>query len=194
MLVTDDRYVRGRDLVELCRAAVRGGVTCVQVRLKECDPRELAAQVRALLDALPVPVLVNDRADVALVTGAAGVHLGVDDLPVPLVRRIAPPGFVIGASVGTLDEIPSGRGADYWGVGPWRETQTKPEAGTVLGLAGFAEILRHAEGKPCVAIGGIRPEDVATVRTAGGVGVAVSAGILRADDVESAARRYAASE
>jgi thiamine-phosphate pyrophosphorylase len=191
MLVTDDRLVRGRDLVELCRAAERGGVTAVQLRLKECDPRELARVLRPLLAALSVPVLVNDRADVALAADAAGVHLGPDDVPVPLIRQIAPRGFIIGASVGTAAEVEHGRGADYWGIGPWRVTTTKPDAGASLGAAGFAAMVRRAEGRPCVAIGGVRPEDVDAVRKAGGVGVAVVSGILGADDVEAAARAYA---
>jgi thiamine-phosphate pyrophosphorylase len=191
MLVTDDALVRGRDLVALCRAAERGGVTSVQLRLKDATPRELAEQVRALRAALGIPVLVNDRADVALACQAAGVHLGVEDVPPPLVRRLAPPGFVIGASVGTEAEVATGRGADYWGVGPYRETGTKADAGPALGEFAFAGIVRRAEGRPCVAIGGVRPDDVPAVLAAGGAGVAVVSGILGAEDVEGAARAYA---
>jgi thiamine-phosphate pyrophosphorylase len=190
MLVTDDALVRGRDLVTLALAAERGGASCVQLRLKRADPRELAAATRALQQALAVPVLINDRADVAIATGAAGVHLGPDDVPVELVRRIAPAGFVIGASVGNPAETVFGAAADYWGVGPWRETRTKDDAGEGLGPAGFHRMVALAAGRPCVAIGGVRPEDVAAVLEAGGRGVAVVSGILGADDVEAAARRY----
>jgi thiamine-phosphate pyrophosphorylase len=190
MLVTDDALVQGRDLVALAVAAQRGGATSVQLRLKHADPRELAVAVRALRQALAVPVLVNDRADVAIAAGAAGVHLGPDDVPVDLVRRIVPPGFVIGASVGNPSEALSARPADYWGVGPWRETGTKHDAGQGLGPAGFRGIVDLAAGKPCVAIGGVRPEDLPAVLEAGGRGVAVVSGILAAEDVESAARRY----
>jgi thiamine-phosphate pyrophosphorylase len=190
MLVTDDALVAGRDLVTLARAAERGGVTSVQLRLKRASPRELAEAARALVSALPVPVLVDDRPDVAIAAGAAGVHVGPEDLPVSLVRRIAPPGFIVGASAGTAAEAEGARGADYWGVGPWRTTPTKPDAGTALGPEGFAEIVRLAGGLPCIAVGGVRPEDVAEVRSAGGAGVAVVSGILGAEDVEAAAREY----
>ncbi len=190
MLVTDDELLAGRDLVEVARAAARGGVTAVQVRLKRATARELAAAARALVGALEVPVLVNDRPDVALAAGAAGVHLGPDDLPVAYVRRIAPSGFIVGASAGNVEEAGAARDADYWGVGPWRTSRTKADAGAPLGADGFGRIVALAEGKPCIAIGGVRPEDVGAVREAGGVGVAVISGILGAGDVEMAAREY----
>jgi thiamine-phosphate diphosphorylase len=191
MLVTDDALVAGRDLPALARAAERGGATAVQLRLKLVSARELAAATRALRGVLRVPLLVNDRLDVALAAGAAGVHLGPDDLPVELARRIAPAGFIIGASVGTAEEAAVARAADYWGVGPWRATGTKPDAGQALGPEGFRRILALAGGIPCVAIGGVRPEDAGPVRTAGGAGLAVASGILAAGDVEGATRRYA---
>jgi len=192
VLVTDDALVAGRDLVELCRAAERGGVTAVQLRLKQADPVVLASLARAVLAALTVPLIINDRLDVALATGAAGVHLGQDDLPVELARRIAPPGFLVGASVGSRREAAGGNGADYWGVGPLRSTTTKDDAGVAIGLQGFADICRLApRGVACVAIGGVVPEDWQSVVQAGGTGVAVVRGILGADAVEEAARRYA---
>src|SRR5262245_3202442 len=115
MLVTDDRLIAGRDLVALAREAEAGGVTSIQLRLKAAPPREQVALARALVAALTIPVLVNDRPDVALAAGAAGVHLGPDDLPVGLARAIAPPGFVIGASVGSDGEAADAAAADYWG-------------------------------------------------------------------------------
>ena len=191
MLVTDDALIAGRDLVAIARAAERGGATSVQLRLKRTPARELAEAARALVAALRVPVLVNDRPDVAIATGAAGVHVGPDDLPVALVRRIAPPGFIVGASAGTEQEATAAREADYWGIGPWRTTSTKADAGAALGSEGFARIVALAQGVPCIAVGGVRPEDVAEVRRAGGVGVAVVRGILGAGDVEKATREYA---
>lgn len=190
MLVTDDRFVRGRDLVVLALAAERGGVSSLQLRLKQATPRELAELVRALVPALRIPVLVNDRPDVAIAAGAAGVHLGPDDLPVRLARQIAPPDFLIGASVGSEAEAHSAREADYWGIGPWRATATKGDAGSGLGPEGFARLCRLAGPRPCIAIGGVMPEDVPGVLSAGGQGVAVVSGILGADDVEAAARLY----
>jgi thiamine-phosphate pyrophosphorylase len=193
MLVTDDRLVEGRDLVALALAAERGGASAVQLRLKQASARELAQGARALVAALRIPVLVNDRPDVALAAGAAGVHLGPDDLPVSLARRIAPPGFIIGASVGSADEAAASADADYWGIGPYRTTGTKSDAGEALGVAGFRRLARLGGGKPCIAIGAVRPEDVAPVRSAGGAGVAVVSGILGESDVEGAARRYSMS-
>ena len=191
MLVTDDRLVRGRDLVSLAQAAERGGATSVQLRLKEATARELAQLVRGLVQALRIPVLVNDRPDVAIAAGAAGAHLGPDDMPIDLVRRIAPPGFVLGASVGSETEAGVAGGADYWGIGPWRATPTKEDAGTGLGPDGFSRLLQLAGGKPALAIGGVTPEDVPMILQRGGKGVAVVSGILGAEDVEAAARRYA---
>lgn len=190
MLVTDDALLAGRDLVSLAQAAERGGVTSVELRLKRATGRELAAAARALVSALRVPVLVNDRPDIALAAGAAGVHLGPDDLPVEQARRLAPPGFIVGASAGSFEEAMAARDADYWGVGPWRATGTKPDAGVPLGAEGFRRLVELGEGKPCLAIGGVRAEDVEAVLAAGGAGVGVASGILAAGDVEEAARRY----
>jgi thiamine-phosphate pyrophosphorylase len=190
MLVTDDRLAGGRDLVALAQAAERGGVTSVQLRLKHATARELAQLVRDLVPALRIPVLVNDRPDVAIAAGAAGAHLGPDDMPVALARRIAPRGFVLGASVGSEGEAAAAGEADYWGIGPWRGTSTKQDAGAGLGTEGFGRLLRLAAGKPALAIGGVTPEDVPVVLQAGGSGVAVVSGILGAEDVEAAARRY----
>jgi thiamine-phosphate pyrophosphorylase len=190
MLVTDDDLLQGRDLLELVRAAERGGITSVQLRLKRAGARELVALTRVLVAALRVPVLVNDRPDVAFAAGAAGVHLGSEDLPVALVRRIAPPGFIIGASVGSEAEAAHAREADYWGIGPWSASPTKRDAGVALGANGFAALVRRAEGRPCIAIGAVRPEDVPAVRAAGAAGVAVVSGILGEADVAAAAHRY----
>lgn len=191
LLVTDDEVLAGRDLVEACLAAVRGGVTAVQLRLKHAAPRELAAHARALLPVLSVPLYLNDRLDVALAVGARGVHLGPDDVSPALARRIAPAGFIVGASVGSDGEVQGAAVADYWGIGPWRVTGTKADAGAALGAEGFRRFQSRAGGRPCVAIGGIRPADVQPALAAGAVGVAVVSGILGAQDIEVAARSYA---
>ncbi|MGH7509684.1 MAG: thiamine phosphate synthase [Gemmatimonadales bacterium] len=190
MLVTDDKLVRGRDLVMLALAGERGGVTSLQLRLKQAAARELAQLVRALRQALQIPIIVNDRPDVALAAGAAGVHLGPEDLPVELVRRIAPPGFIVGASVGSPAEAVAAAAADYWGIGPWRVTATKDDAGPGLGPEGFKRLRRLAGEKPSIAVGGVLPDDVPAILAAGGKGLAVAAGILGEEDVEEAARRY----
>jgi thiamine-phosphate pyrophosphorylase len=190
MLVTDDDLVRGRDLLQLALAAERGGISSLQLRLKQRSARDLVELVRAMVHTVNVPVLVNDRPDVALAGGAAGVHLGPDDVPVQLVRRIAPTGFLVGSSVGSAAEANGARDADYWGIGPWRPTRTKGDAGVGLGADGFRALVELAGGRPCVAIGGVRPEDVPRILNCGGKGVAVVSGILGANDIEMAARAY----
>jgi thiamine-phosphate diphosphorylase len=192
MLVTDDGLVEGRDLVELARAAERGGATAVQLRLKRATPREQVDAARALVASLGIPVLVNDRPDIALAAGAAGVHLGPDDLPVALARRIVPPRFIVGTSVGSEAEAKVAGTADYWGIGPWGQTGTKPDAGPPLGPEGFRRLAALAGATPCIAVGAVRPEDLPLVFAAGGAGVAVISGILAEPDVEQATRRYAA--
>lgn len=191
MLVTDDRFLPEDRLLRDVARAVDGGVTSVQLRLKSLGPRELVRLARAMVAALPVPVLVNDRPDVAIAAGACGVHLGPDDLPVSLARQAWPDAGLVGASVGSAEEVAGGAAADYWGVGPWRTTGTKPDAGRAIRADGFRAIARLARGRPCIAIGGVRPEDVRAVLAAGGSGVAVVTGILAASDVAAAAAAYA---
>ena len=190
LLVTDDRLLAGRDPVGTCLAAVAGGVTAVQLRLKEASDAELRHLAQTLVEVLPEPLFVNDRLDVALAVGAQGVHLGVDDLaPMEAVRR-APPGFWVGASVGSAEEARRGADADYWGIGPLHTTTTKADAGAALGFEGAGRLLSLAGTRPCVVIGGVQPDDVAAALGAGFAGVAVSGGILGAADVVGAARRY----
>jgi len=191
MLVSDDDLIAGRDLIALALAAERGGASSVQLRLKRAGAREQVALARTLVKALRIPLLVNDRPDIALAAGAAGVHLGPDDVPVGLVRGIAPPGFVIGASVGSEAEAAAAERADYWGIGPWRASGTKRDAGAGLGAEGFHRLVGLAGGRPCLAIGGIRPEDGPDVLAAGGSGVAVVSGILAGSDVQRATASYA---
>src|SRR6266571_9372722 len=146
MVITDAALLKGRDTVDACRRAVWGGATMVQVRMKDAPPRDLLALTRELVGALAVPVLVNDRVDVALAAGAAGAHLGQDDPPLDRLRPVVPPGFVLGVSVGSAAEADRVRDwpADYWSVGPCYATGTKPDAGTALGVAGFSALARLA--------------------------------------------------
>jgi thiamine-phosphate pyrophosphorylase len=191
MLVTDDRFLPEARLMRAVEAAVEGGVTSVQLRLKTVCPRQLLVVARSMVYHLAVPVLINDRPDVARAARAAGVHLGPDDLAPGRARAAWPDAPLIGASVGTLDEVERGAGADYWGVGPWRVTDTKRDAGAAIGAEGFERIVQQAGGRPCIAIGGIQPSDVRPVLDAGGAGVAVVSGILSAPDITAAARSFA---
>jgi len=185
--ITDDLRDGREGLVARAAAAVRGGATMVQLRLKHMDARVLAEIARPLVATLSVPVVINDRADVALAVGAAGVHVGSDDLPVAALRRIVPPGFLIGASVGSDDEAAAAVGADYAGIGPVFGSTSKLDAGTAIGIAEFVRLAVRA-GLPAVAIGGITVDRAAEVMTAGASGVAVIAAIFGGPDPEAAAR------
>lgn len=160
----------------------------IQLRLKEESPRSLVEIARTILAMLPdVPLIVNDRADVALAAGAAGVHVGIDDLAPALLRRVVPPGFIIGASVGADDEVARAAGADYVGIGPVYATGSKPDAGVAIGAARFAELAQRC-ALPAVAIGGITAERVPEVMAVGAAGVAVISALFGASDPTQAAR------
>ena len=175
-------------LVGRARQAVDGGATMVQLRLPDETPRTLVDAARALRAALPsVPLVVNERADVALAAGAHGVHVNFDGIAPASLRRIVPPGFIIGASVG--DETESGRAvdADYVGIGPVFAAPGSTSAGGVIGLARFSEIARRC-GIPAVAIGGISTANVASVIASGATGVAVISALFSSADPTRAAR------
>jgi thiamine-phosphate pyrophosphorylase len=196
MVLTDAALLHGRDPVEMCRRAVQGGATMVQVRQKDGAAADLVHLTRALVGALPVPVLVNDRVDVALAAGAAGAHLGQDDVPADRLHPHLPPGFLLGVSVGSPAEAARVRvwPADYWSIGPCYATANKPDAGAALGAAGFAALARLApDGMALIGIGGITATNAAAIVEAGAVGVAVIGAVLGAADPEAAARALRAS-
>jgi thiamine-phosphate pyrophosphorylase len=192
MVITDPVLLKGRDAVAVCRAAVQGGATMLQVRWKDGVPAEILELARALVAALPVPVLVNDRVDIALAAGAAGAHLGWDDPPVEALRPHLPAGFLLGLSVGSSDEAARAPAtADYWSVGPCFATPTKGDAGAPLGPEGFASLARLApEGVPVIGIGGITAGNARSVIDAGAVGVAVIGAVLGAGDPAAAAGAF----
>lgn len=180
-------------LVGRARQAVDGGATMVQLRLPDETPRTLVVAARALRAALPsVPLVVNERADVALAAGADGVHVNVDGIAPASLRRIVPPGFIIGASVG--DESETGRAvdADYVGIGPVFAAPHGTRAGSAIGLARFSEIARRC-GIPAVAIGGISTANAASVVASGATGVAVISALFSSDDPTRAARELRAA-
>jgi thiamine-phosphate diphosphorylase len=196
MVLTDPVLLKGRDPVAVCRRAVAGGATMVQVRWKDGAAADVLQLARALVSALPVPVLVNDRVDVALAAGAAGAHLGQDDPPLSALRPHVPPGFLFGMSVGSAAEAQRVRSApaDYWSVGPCFSTANKPDAGGALGPEGFAALARLApEGVPVIGIGGITAANAGEIVRAGAVGVAVIGAVLGARDPEAAARELRAA-
>ncbi len=196
MVVTDTPLLKGRDPVAACRQAVAGGATIVQVRDKAASAGELLALARALVAALRVPVIVNDRVDVALAAGAAGAHLGQDDPPLDRLRPHVPAEFLLGVSVGNAAEAERVRlwPADYWSVGPCFATGHKSDAGAPLGAVGFARLARLAPPwTPVIGIGGIGPENAAAVLGAGAVGVAVIGAVWAVSDPAAAARALRAA-
>lgn len=183
--------VATNDVLAASAAAVRGGVTAVQLRLKRVGAAEQLALARLLIERLPVPVYVNDRADVALAAGARGVHVGSDDLDAAAIRRLAGDRLAIGVSVGDADEAEAALRApvDYWSLGSIYPTSTKPDAGPPIGPDGFRALAGRAPSTmPCIAIGGITARNAADVIAVGAVGVAVSSAVLGAPDVQAAAR------
>jgi thiamine-phosphate diphosphorylase len=180
-----------RDGIEgLTRRAVasrRGGATMIQLRLPDEGARTLSAAARALIAAVDIPVVVHGRADVALATGAAGVHLGVDDIAVADVRRLCGPEFVIGRSAGTDEDLRRAEGADYVALGPAFDVDRR-RPGSALG-AGELERLARAASVPVVAVGGISPSTAAEAIRAGASGVALISGIFGSPDPETAARQ-----
>jgi thiamine-phosphate pyrophosphorylase len=180
-------------LVARAAAAVAGGTTMLQLRLKDESPRMLVEVARALLAAVPqVPLLVNDRADVALAAGAAGVHVGADDVSPEALRRVVPPAFIIGASVGDESEVARAAGADYVGIGPVFDTGSKADAGTAIGVARFSELAARC-GVPAVAIGGVTPTLAPALFGAGASGVAVISALFSSRDPAQAARALRAA-
>ncbi len=191
-IVTDRQASLGRDHLSMVRAALAGGADVIQLRDKTLSGRDLyalAQDMAALVRASQATFIVNDRLDIALAAGADGVHLGQDDLPVAAARSLSPPSFIIGASVGSVEEgLAAERdGADYIALSPVFSTPTKDDAGPGHGLEVLCG-LRAAVKIPVIAIGGINSGNVRDVVEAGADGVAVISAVLGADDVEAAAR------
>ncbi len=191
-LVTDRGLSRGRSTLEILQGAVRGGVTCVQLREKNClirDFIEQANSIKAYLRAHDIPLIINDRVDVAQAVGADGVHLGQSDMPLNVAREILKDSMIIGISAESLgDAIEAEKGgADYIGVSPIYTTPTKTDTAPPLGLEGLREI-RNAVRIPLVGIGGLTKDNAGEVIKHGADGVAVVSAIVSADDPELATK------
>ncbi len=190
-LVTDRTLSLGRSTVEVVRAAIRGGVSCVQLREKGCSTREFVDEARllkALLAGTGVPLFINDRLDVALAVGADGVHLGQNDLPIADARRLVGNRMIIGISAESVADAvrAEAEGADYIGASPVFTTPTKTDTAPPLGLDGLRAI-RRAVRLPLVAIGGIDADNAAQVLRAGADGLAVVSAIVSAPCPRTAA-------
>jgi thiamine-phosphate pyrophosphorylase len=190
-LCTDRRLAGGRPLVSLVEAAVLGGVGMVQLREKDLGGGEffaLARELRDLTRRFGVPLIINDRLDIALASGADGVHLGQDDLPLREARRVAGPDLIIGVSAHSPAEAVAAErdGADYLGCGAVYPTGTKADIRGVIGLEGLAAVCA-AVRIPVIGIGGIGPANAAAVIRAGAAGLAVISSILSQEDAREAA-------
>ena len=191
-LVTDRGLARGRELLEIVRAAVTGGVGVVQLREKDCSTRDFLDLGRALLAELKpcaVPLLINDRVDIALAIGADGVHLGQSDMPYAMARELLGPAAIIGLSVESLADALAAEPLDvaYLGISPVFSTATKTDLQQPLGLAGIRAIQAISRHK-LVAIGGIHAGTVQSIFEAGAHGVAVVSAICAAADPSQATR------
>ena len=187
-LVTDDGCLQGRALIDCVREALDGGVTLVQYRAKTASSAEMyaeALQLKALCDSFNVPLIINDRLDIAMAVGAAGVHLGQDDLPCAAARTILGEDYLIGVSAHNPAEAKAAlqSGADYLGCGAVFGTATKADV-KKLGTDGLAAICK-AKGLPVVGIGGVTADNYREVRAAGADGAAIVSGILAQPDIRA---------
>ena len=185
-LVTDDGCLQGRALIDCVREALEGGVTLVQYRAKTASSAEMydeALQLKALCDSFKVPLIINDRLDIAMAVGAAGVHLGQDDLPCAAARKLLGEDYIIGVSAHNPAEAKAAlqSGADYLGCGAVFGTATKADV-KKLGTDGLAAICK-AKGLPVVGIGGVTADNYREVRAADGA--AIVSGILAQPDIRA---------
>lgn len=195
-LVTDPISIGARTLTDVVAAAVQGGVSCVQLREKTLNTRDFVAQAlatKALLEPYGIPLVINDRLDVALACAADGVHLGQRDMPVEQARRLLPPHVFIGWSVETMAHVDRSATlpVDYLGVSPIHATPTKTDAAAPWGLDGLRQV-RAATRLPLVAIGGIHAGNARKVLAAGADGLAVVSALCAAPDPRASARELRA--
>lgn len=193
-LVTDEGCLQGRTLLDCVREALDGGVTLVQYRAKTASSAEMyaeALQLKALCDSFKVPLIINDRLDIAMAVGAAGVHLGQNDLPCAAARKILGEDYIIGVSAHNPAEAKAAlqSGADYLGCGAVFGTATKADV-KKLGTDGLAAICRE-KGLPVVGIGGVTADNYREVRAAGADGAAIVSGILAQPDIRATVRAIA---
>ena len=186
-VIVDPEATRGRPVVEVARASLEGGAGVVQLRdkLRDKGPMlETACELKALCDEFGALFVMNDHADVALVSGAHGLHVGQTDLPVEAARRVLEPNQIVGSSNGSMEEAvrSSEQGVDYIAVGAIYSTTTMGKSGrTALGPEMIMRV-KNAVGQPVVAIGGINETNIAAVAAAGADCACVVSAITFADD------------
>ncbi len=191
-LVTDRELSLGRSLHEVVEEAVAGGVSMVQLREKDCSHEEFlrtALGMKRLLSKSGIPLIINDNVEVALRSGADGVHIGQSDMEYGEARKILGEEKIIGLSVETMEQVEEANGlaVDYLGISPVFATPTKTDTGTPFGLAGISRV-REISKHRLVAIGGINRENAGAVISAGAEGIAVVSAICSASSPRDAAR------
>jgi len=191
-LVTDGKLVGKRDLCDVVLQAVRAGVTMVQLREKDSSTRDfinLAIRMKAMLIQYRVPLVINDRIDVALACDADGVHIGQSDMPYSIARKLLGPDKIIGLSAENQDQIEQANSldVDYIGVSPVFSTPTKTDTAKPFGLEGLARAVKMSR-HPVVGIGGMNKDTAADVMAQGADGIAVVSAIIAADDPFTAAQ------
>jgi thiamine-phosphate pyrophosphorylase len=189
-LVTDRSLMSSSSLETAVEQAILGGCTMVQLREKDISSDEfynLAISIKSITDKYEVPLIINDRVDIALAVDSAGVHIGQHDLPVSIVRRIIPKNMILGVSASTLQEAEKAvsDGADYLGVGAMFSTNTKTDA-DVVSMQTLLQI-RKSVRIPIVAIGGIKKENASMFKAAGVDGLAVVSAIISQPDIRASA-------
>jgi thiamine-phosphate pyrophosphorylase len=194
-LVTDDALCLGRPLAEVVERAVRGGVTMVQLREKEMSTRDFirrAVEIKGILARYGIPLVINDRIDVALAVEADGVHIGQNDMPYEYIRKLIPGKMILGLSVETMAQVEEAEKyeLDYMSVSPLFLTPTKTDLYREWGIRGLQEVCGSSRHK-VIAIGGINASNAARVIGAGAEGVAVVSAICSAADPELESRKLA---
>ena len=173
------------------RLSLEGGCKWVQLRMKDAPDEQVAqlgVQARELCDRYGAKLILDDRVELVVQTGADGVHLGKNDMPIAQARKILGPGKIIGGTANTFEDIVAHwkAGADYIGCGPFRFTTTKKNLSPILGLEGYRDIVARMKDAgitlPLVAIGGITAEDIPAILETGVDGIAVSGTVLSAGD------------
>lgn len=190
-LCTDRKLMSCETVEESVESSIKGGCTLIQLREKECSSKEfyrLALRVKKITDKYNVPLIINDRFDIALLAGADGVHLGQSDLPCREVRKLAGEDFIIGVSAVTPEEAEKAQkdGADYLGVGAMYATSTKTDARPVT-IETLKEI-RNRVNIPIVAIGGINESRLPDFKGTGINGFSVISAVISQPDIENAAK------
>ncbi len=191
-LVTDRSLSLGRDMEWVVEEAVKGGVTMVQIREKDCSTREfvgLAMRLKKMLSLYGVPLIINDRVDVALAADADGLHIGQSDMPYEMARKLLGPGKIIGLSVENIGQVHEANrfDVDYIGISPVFSTATKTDIAQPFGISGVRDVMAVSK-HPAVAIGGINPENALEIMQAGANGIAVVSAICSAESPYQAAQ------